>query len=78
MSVKAFGSNGKKSENIVKLKLERDIKSLLYNHLVYICVEETDFWQFIKSLPDKTTNFTVKGHKWVSLTWHIVTLIHIW
>ena len=48
MSVKAFGSNGKKSENIVKLKLERDIKSLLYNNLVYICVEETDFWQFYK------------------------------
>ena len=39
-----FGNNGKNiSENIVKLKLEQNIKSLLYNHLVYICAEETDF-----------------------------------
>ena len=44
MSVKTFGSNGKNiSENVVKLKLEQKIKSLLYNHLVYICAEETDF-----------------------------------
>ena len=40
MSVKTFGSNGK---NIVRLKLEQNIKSLLYNHLVYIRAEETDF-----------------------------------
>ena len=32
-------------ENIVKLNLEQNIKSLLYNHLVYIDAEETDFWQ---------------------------------
>ena len=33
--MKAFGNNGKNnSENIVKLKLEQNIKSLLYNHLV--------------------------------------------
>ena len=30
-------------ENILKLKIEHNIKSLLYNHLVYICAEETDF-----------------------------------
>ena len=30
-------------ENIVKLNLEQNIKSLLYNHLVYIDAEETDF-----------------------------------
>ena len=46
MSVKTFENNGKTfSENIVKLKLEQNIKSLLYNHLVYIC-----------GLPDKTEN----------------------
>ena len=39
-----FGNYRKNiSENIVKLKLEQNIKSLLYNHLVYICAEETDF-----------------------------------
>ena len=44
MSVKIFENNGKKiSENIVKLKLEENIKSLLHNHLVYICAEETNF-----------------------------------
>ena len=44
MSVKTFGSNGRNiSENIVKLKLEQNIKSLLYNNLVYIYAEETDF-----------------------------------
>ena len=42
-----FGNNGKNiGENTVKLKLEQNIKSLLYNHLVYIRAEETDFWQF--------------------------------
>ena len=30
-------------KNIVKLNLEQNIKSLLYNHLVYICEEKTDF-----------------------------------
>ena len=44
MSVKTFASNGKNiSENIVKLKLAQNIRSLLYNHMVYICAEETDF-----------------------------------
>ena len=44
MSLKTFGSSGQNiSENIVKLKLEQSIKSLLYNHLAYICAEETDF-----------------------------------
>ena len=45
MPVKTFGNNGKNiSENIeVKLKLEQNIKSLLYNYLVCICAEETDF-----------------------------------
>ena len=44
MSVKTFQNNGKNiNENIVKLKLEENIKSLLYNHLVYICADETDF-----------------------------------
>ena len=44
MLVKIFEYNGKNiSQNIVKLNLEQNIKSLLYNHLVYICAEETDF-----------------------------------
>ena len=44
MSVKTFENNGKNiSENIVKLKLEQNIKSLLYDHLVYICVKKTNF-----------------------------------
>ena len=44
MLVKTFGNNVKNiSENNVKLKLEQNIKSLLYNHLVYICAEEADF-----------------------------------
>ena len=42
--MKTFGKYGNKiSENIVKPKLEQIIKSLLYNNLVYICAEETDF-----------------------------------
>ena len=37
MSVNTFENNGKSiNENVVKLKLEHNIKSLLYNHLVYI------------------------------------------
>ena len=44
MSVKTFENNGKNiSENIVQLKLGQNIKSLLYDHLFYICAEETDF-----------------------------------
>ena len=54
MLVKIFENNGKNSKNIVKLNWEQNIKSLLYNHLVYICAEETDFKNFMISLPDKT------------------------
>ena len=44
MLVKNFENNGKNiSEDIVKLKLEQSSKVLLHNHLVYMCVEETDF-----------------------------------
>ena len=34
MPVKALGNNGKNSKNTVKLKLEQNIRSLLYNHMV--------------------------------------------
>ena len=30
-------------ESFAKPRLEQNIKSLLYNHLIYICAEETDF-----------------------------------
>ena len=44
MSVKTFENNGKNiSENIVKLKLEQNVKSLFYDHLVYTCVKKTNF-----------------------------------
>ena len=44
MLVKTFEKNGKSiSKNIVKLNLEQNIKSLLYNHLVCVCAEEIDF-----------------------------------
>ena len=44
MPVKNFENNGKKiSDKILKLKLEQNTKSLLYNHLVYVCAAETDF-----------------------------------
>ena len=44
MSVKTSENVGKSiNENIVKMKLEQNMKSLRYNHLVYICAEETDF-----------------------------------
>ena len=47
MSVKTFEKNGKNSsKNIVKIKLEQNIKYLLYNHLFYICGEETNLWQY--------------------------------
>ena len=46
MPVKTFENNGKNiSENIVQLKLEQNIKSLLCNHLVCICADETDIWR---------------------------------
>ena len=42
--VKTFENNGKNiTRNIVKLNLEQNIKSLLYDHLVYKCADETDF-----------------------------------
>ena len=44
MSVKIFETNGEDiGEKNVKLKLEQNIKSLMYNHLVCICKEERDF-----------------------------------
>ena len=44
MLVKTFENNGTNiSKNIVKLNLEQNITSLLYNHLVYICAEKTFF-----------------------------------
>ena len=44
MSRKTFENSGKNiRENIVKLNLEQNIKSLLYIHLVYICAEKTNF-----------------------------------
>ena len=46
MSVRTFENNGKNTgEIMVKLNLEQNIKSLQYNQLVYICAEESDFWQ---------------------------------
>ena len=38
MSVKTFENNGKNiiCENFAELKLEQNIESLMYNHLVYI------------------------------------------
>ena len=42
--MKTFENNEKNiSKNTVKLKLEKNIKSLLYNHLAYMCAEEADF-----------------------------------
>ena len=44
MLVKNFEKNGKNiSKNFVKMNLEQNIKSLLYNHLVCVCAEEIDF-----------------------------------
>ena len=57
MPWKNFENNGKNiGENIVKLKLEQNIKSLLYKHLVYVYAQETDFCNFTISLSDKTEN----------------------
>ena len=42
--MKTFENNeNNSSENIVKLKLQQTIKSLLYFYLVYMCAEQTDF-----------------------------------
>ena len=47
MLVKTFKNNVKNiSKNIAKLNFEQNIKTLLYNHLVCICAEKTDFWPF--------------------------------
>ena len=57
MSVKTCGSNRKNiSENIVKLKLEQNIKSLLYNNLVYYVERNRIFDNCMRSPPDKTEN----------------------
>ena len=54
MSVKNVKRNEKNiNENIVKLKFERNIKTLLDNHLIYICAEEIDFWQFLTIFDDR-------------------------
>ena len=55
MSVKTFENNGKSiSENTVKLKLEQNIKSLLYNHLSTYVEGKQIFDNFMMSLPDKS------------------------
>ena len=58
MSVKSFENNGTNtSENIVKMKLAQNIKSLLYNPLVHIHVQwKQIFDNFGISLADKTEN----------------------
>ena len=57
MSVKIFQKiENNIRENIVKLKQEQNIKSLLHNHLADICAEKTDFDRFAISLLDKTEN----------------------
>ena len=44
MLANTFENNGKNiSKNVVKLNLEQNIESVLYNHLVYICTTKTDF-----------------------------------
>ena len=49
MSLKTFEKKKKKKngktlvKNIVKFKLEQNIKFLLHNYLIYICAVETDF-----------------------------------
>ena len=52
MFARTFENDGKTiSESIVKMKLEKNIISLLYNYLVYTYGEETDF----RKLFDKLT-----------------------
>ena len=47
MLVKTFENNGRNiSKHFIKLNLEQNIKSVLYNHLVYKCTEVTHFSQF--------------------------------
>ena len=84
MLEKTSNNNGKKaSKSIAKLKLEQSIKSLLYNHLVYICAEERDFWQlYDKSdrIYDKTENPLWQSSQLraiIGSVCHIVTLIRV-
>ena len=47
MLAKTFENNGRNiSNHFIKLNLEQNIKSVLYNHLVYKCTEVTHFSQF--------------------------------
>ena len=67
MLLKSFENNGKNiSENIAKLKLEQNIKSQLYDHLVYICAEETDFWQFYDKPQTRLRTHFDTVHSWRS------------
>ena len=75
MLVKIFENNDKNiTENIVKLKMEWNIKSLLYFYLACLSAWETDFWQ-VYDKPDKyywepNLKQTVKCHNWwVTLTY---------
>ena len=44
MLLSTFENNQKNiKKGIVKQNFDQKIESLLYNHLVYICAEETDF-----------------------------------
>ena len=54
--------------------MDEKIRSLLNNHLVFICAEETDFWQLYDTSAGSdwkitSTQFTVKDHNGVSLTY---------
>ena len=63
--MKAFQNNGKNiSENIVKLKLEKNIEFLPCNHLVYITYVQRKqiFDNFVINLPDTTENHFDTGH----------------
>ena len=69
--METFENNGKNiSENFGKLQLKQNVKHLLYFHLVYIRADETDYNNFMRSLPNKNEiplwhSYRVKGHKWV-------------
>ena len=67
----------KSKRNIVRLNLEQNIKSLLYNYLVYVCAQ--DVWQFYEKSARLRTHFDTV-HNWVIIEsiWHILTLIYIW
>ena len=47
MLVKTFENNGRNiSKHFIRLNWGQNIKSVLYNHLVYKCAEVTHFSQF--------------------------------